>query len=387
MMKKYIRRTLSLKRNHFRFLIPGLMIFFVFFGSVSADEPDKNKIRTVVIDPGHGGKDPGTVGKKTKEKDIVLGIALKLGRYIEENLKDVKVVYTRKTDVFVPLHERAHIANKIDADIFISIHANADPKWRAEGTETYAMGPHKSDDNLEIAKLENSVILMEEDYQANYENFDPNSAESYITFTLLQNIHLKQELELASYIQNQFRERAKRKDRGVKQAGFLVLWQTAMPSVLVETGFLSNSEEEKFLASDMGQDYIASAIYRAFRDYKNDVEKNSVFYADNPAQTSDRSKDIRFKVQVTASRNSIPVESEYFKGLSDVEEFVVEDIYKYAVGNSSQYNEIVEYSQKVKKYFPDAFIIALKNNQIISLQQAMEELNKTNPITRKHNEN
>ena len=373
MMKKYISHTLSLKRNHFRFLISGLLLFFIFTGQTSADEPERNKIRTVVIDPGHGGKDPGTLGKKTKEKEIVLGIALKLGKYIQENQKDVKVIYTRKTDVFVPLHERAEIANKNNADIFISIHANADPKWRAEGTETYAMGLHKSEDNLEIAKLENSVILLEEDYTTNYENFDPNSAESYISISLLQNIHLEQSLEFASYIQNQFRERAKRKDRGVKQAGFLVLWQTTMPSVLVETGFLSSSEEEKFLASDMGQDYIASAIYRAFRDYKNDVEKNSVFYAVKNSEPVVNGNDIRFKVQVTASRNSIPLSSEYFKGLPNVEEFLVEDIYKYAVGNSNRYKDIVEYSQTVKKYFPDAFIIALKNGRIIPVNEAIEE--------------
>jgi N-acetylmuramoyl-L-alanine amidase len=373
MMKKYISHTLSLKRNHFRFLISGLLLFFIFTGQTSADEPERNKIRTVVIDPGHGGKDPGTLGKKTKEKEIVLGIALKLGKYIQENQKDVKVIYTRKTDVFVPLHERAEIANKNNADIFISIHANADPKWRAEGTETYAMGLHKSEDNLEIAKLENSVILLEEDYTTNYENFDPNSAESYISISLLQNIHLEQSLEFASYIQNQFRERAKRKDRGVKQAGFLVLWQTTMPSVLVETGFLSSSEEEKFLASDMGQDYIASAIYRAFRDYKNDVEKNSVFYAVKNSEPVVNGNDIRFKVQVTASRNSIPLSSEYFKGLPNVEEFLVEDMYKYAVGNSNRYKDIVEYSQTVKKYFPDAFIIALKNGRIIPVNEAIEE--------------
>jgi N-acetylmuramoyl-L-alanine amidase len=234
MMKKNTCHILSLQRNPIGVLVYSIVIIFLFTQKLQADEPDKNKIHTVVVDPGHGGKDPGTVGKQTKEKEIVLGIALKLGKYIEDNMSDVKVIYTRKTDVFVPLHERAEIANKNDADIFISIHANADPKWKAEGTETYAMGLHKSEDNLEVAKLENSVILMEEDYTTNYENFDPNSAESYIAISLLQNIHLEQSLEFASYIQNQFRERAKRKDRGVKQAGFLVLWQTTMPSVLVE---------------------------------------------------------------------------------------------------------------------------------------------------------
>jgi N-acetylmuramoyl-L-alanine amidase len=377
MMKKNTCHILSLQRNPIGVLVYSIAIIFLFTQRLQADEPDKNKIHTVVVDPGHGGKDPGTVGKQTKEKEIVLGIALKLGKYIEDNMSDVKVIYTRKTDVFVPLHERAEIANKNDADIFISIHANADPKWKAEGTETYAMGLHKSEDNLEVAKLENSVILMEEDYTTNYENFDPNSAESYIAISLLQNIHLEQSLEFASYIQNQFRERAKRKDRGVKQAGFLVLWQTTMPSVLVETGFLSNSEEEKYLASDLGQDYIASAIYRAFRDYKNDVEKNSVFYADNTVDppTASNTDDIRFKVQVTASKQSIPLSSEYFKGLSHVEEFVVENMYKYAVGNSKRYQDIVEYSETVKKYFPDAFIIALKNDKIIPVSEAIQETN------------
>lgn len=239
-----------------------------------------NKIRTVVIDPGHGGKDPGAVGSAGHEKDIVLAIGLKLGAYIRESFPDVKIVFTRDTDVFIPLHERAGLANKHDADLFISIHANANTKPEIDGTETYVMGMHKTESNLEVAKLENSVIFLEEDHSENYEGFDPNSSESYIIFELIQSIYMRQSLHLANNIQDQFRDRVQRKDRGVKQAGFLVLWQTAMPSVLVETGYITNRDEEKFMLSENGQDYLASAIFRAFRDYKTKLESSSVILPD-----------------------------------------------------------------------------------------------------------
>ncbi len=237
------------------------------------------KCRAVVIDPGHGGKDPGALGKHIREKDVVLAIGLKLGKYIEENFEDVKVIYTRSTDVFIPLHDRADIANKNKADLFISIHANSLPGSSATGTETFVMGEYKNSSNLEVAKKENAVITLEDNYTTRYEGFDPNSDDSYIVFSLLQKTYLYQSLEFAGFIQQQFRERAGRIDRGVKMAGFLVLWKTTMPSVLVETGFLTSSGEESFLGSDQGQDYIASAIYRAFKAYKEKIENNSHFEA------------------------------------------------------------------------------------------------------------
>jgi N-acetylmuramoyl-L-alanine amidase len=231
------------------------------------------RLKTVVIDAGHGGHDAGCLGASAKEKDVALAIALKLGQYIEETFPDVKVIYTRKTDVFIELMERAAIANKAKADLFISIHCNASPNKAAYGTETYAMGLHVSEANLNVAKRENSVILLEENYETNYDGFDPKSTEAYIIFSLYQNVNIDKSLSLASKIQTQFEERVKRFNRGVKQAGFIVLYKTNMPSILIETGFLSNPQEEKFLASDEGQVNVASAIFRAFREYKSEMEK------------------------------------------------------------------------------------------------------------------
>lgn len=230
------------------------------------------KIDTVVIDAGHGGKDPGTLGKNSREKDVALKIALKLGNYIQKNIPGVKVIYTRKDDRYLALDERADIANKNKADLFICIHANSLPGAPAYGTETYVMGLHKDKGNFELAKRENSVILMDENYEERYEGFDPTSPESYILFTLSQNAYQESSLKFAQKVESQFKSKVGRYSRGVKQAGFLVLWRTTMPSVLIETGFLSNSKEEGFLTSDNGQDLIASGIYRAFKEYKAEIE-------------------------------------------------------------------------------------------------------------------
>jgi N-acetylmuramoyl-L-alanine amidase len=229
------------------------------------------KIRTVVLDPGHGGKDPGTVGKSIKEKDVVLKIALKVGEYIEKSMPEVKVVYTRKTDKFIELNERAAIAMRNKADLFISIHANAISNPKTYGTETWVMGLHKSEENLAVAKRENSVIMYEDNYEQHYEGFD-NSTESIIMMSLIQNAYLESSVKFADKIEKQFKNKAGRHSRGVKQAGFVVLYKTATPSVLVESGFLSNETEEKFLGTDNGQELIASGIYRAFKEYKSEVE-------------------------------------------------------------------------------------------------------------------
>ncbi len=229
----------------------------------------------VVIDAGHGGKDPGAVGSRSKEKNINLAVALKAGKYISENLKDVKVIYTRNDDTFIGFAERAEVANRNKADIFISIHSNAMTDKRFTGAETYVLGQSMDDANLQVAMKENSVITFEQDYQTKYEGYDPNSVESFIIFSLMQNTYLKQSTEFATMIQDQFRDRVGRKDRGVRQAGFVVLWRTTMPSVLVELGFLSNPDEEKYLNSAQGQDYLASAIFRAFRDYKQTIDSRS----------------------------------------------------------------------------------------------------------------
>lgn len=223
--------------------------------------------KIIVIDAGHGGKDPGAIQNKVKEKDITLKIALKVGNYLTNNVKNIKVVQTRTKDVFVELNKRAEIANKNKADLFISIHVNSNKDKKIQGTSTYVMGLHKSQENLEVAVYENSSILYENNYKNTYNNFDPNSPESYIIFNLYQNQNLETSIKFAEKLQWQFKNKSKRFDKGVRQAGFLVLWQTTMPSVLVEVGFLSNADEAKFLSSEYGQDLIASAIYRAIKDF------------------------------------------------------------------------------------------------------------------------
>ena len=241
------------------------------------------KVKTVVIDAGHGGRDPGTSSSGVREKDIALKIALKVGAYIEENLPDVKVLYTRKDDRYIQLWERASIANRNNANVFISIHVNYNPMTSIYGTETYAMGTHVAGKNLTARKeeqemvdattqRENQVILDEENYEENYGGYDPNDPATQILFELFQSEYMEQSILLAQKIQNQFETRAKRKNRGVKQAGFVVLWKTTMPAVLIETGFISNSTERTYLNSDDGQTYLASGIYRAFAEYKKEME-------------------------------------------------------------------------------------------------------------------
>ena len=231
------------------------------------------RVQKVVIDAGHGGRDTGTTGRFSKEKEIALEIALELGKTIKRYLKDVEVLYTRTDDSFPSLVDRADLANKNGADLFISIHCNSAPySSRVYGTETYVMGLDKVAGNLEVAKRENRVILLEENYAENYEGFDPNSPESHILFSLYQNAYLENSLSLAQKIEHQFKTRAGRRSRGVKQAPFWVLWKTSMPSVLVETGYLSNPKEEKDLNDKLKQSYIASGIFRAFRDYKQEIE-------------------------------------------------------------------------------------------------------------------
>jgi N-acetylmuramoyl-L-alanine amidase len=228
-------------------------------------------LKTVVIDAGHGGHDSGCHGAAAYEKHVALSISLKLGKLIEQYFPDVKVIYTRKTDVFVELYRRAQIANENKADLFICIHCNSGPKT-AYGTETFVMGLHKSDDNLNVAKRENAVILQEDNYQRQYDGFDPNSAEANIIFSLYQNAFLDQSLYFAGSVQDELTGFAKRHNRGVKQAGFLVLFKTTMPSVLIETGFLTHGDEERYLKSEAGQDQIAEGILRAFKNYKTWID-------------------------------------------------------------------------------------------------------------------
>ncbi|MFH1295721.1 MAG: N-acetylmuramoyl-L-alanine amidase [Bacteroidota bacterium] len=333
-------------------------------------------INKVVIDAGHGGKDPGTVGRRTQEKYVALSIALKVGTLIQRNFRDVEVIYTRDRDRFIELHERAAIANRNKADLFISIHANANNIRTLRGAETYIMGLHRSQANLEIAKLENAAILLEADYTAKYEGFDPNSDESYITFSLYQNSNLESSSRFAAEIQEQMKDRVGLNDRGVRQAGFLVLYKTTMPSVLIEVGYLSHPDEENFLISEKGQEYIASAIFRAFRSYKNNVENRQTvapIHTGNQTTpiTSTTGNEVLFKIQLAASSDEISLSSPCFRGIKGVQMYRHNGMYKYTYGEEVDLDKAKQLQARMQaKGFTDAFIVAFRQGQRITLDQA-----------------
>jgi N-acetylmuramoyl-L-alanine amidase len=360
------------------------------------------KVQRVVIDAGHGGHDPGAVGKISKEKDIVLAIALKTGKLINENMKDVEVIYTRKTDVFVELHRRARIANEAKADLFISIHCNANKSTTPYGSETYVMGLHRSDANLAVAQLENASILLEDDYHVQYEGFDPKSPEGFIFFSMLQNAYLDQSLYLASGVQKYFRDVVNFYDRGVKQAGFLVLYKTTMPSVLIEAGFISNANEEKLLASEQGQNNIAKSIYNAVRDYKLSVEKGNKSFplAENiltkdisdystasqeqvnqsvennnttVAEKSQNASGLVFRVQFMISKTMIATSAKQFKDIPSVNYYLHQGMYKYTAGNESSFDKALKVrAEMVQRGYKDAFVVAFLNGERIDLNKARE---------------
>jgi len=361
-------------------LIFIVALAFLLLCSFSPNNPDKKWV--VVIDAGHGGKDPGAIGSNSREKNIALAVALKTGDYIEKNIENVTVVYTRKTDVFVELRDRAAIANKNNADLFISIHVNAVNARNTQGSETFIMGLARDRANLEVAMKENEVILLESDYTTKYENFDPKSPESYIMFTLMQNIYQQQSINLAAKIQDQFKNRVGRIDRGVKQAGFLVLYMTTMPSVLTELGFITNSAEERYLNSAQGQDYLASAIFRACRDYINEIDRRSGISAvrtegGNSASAGNSiTNGITFMVQIASSASRREMKPENFNGIGNLYEIVENNRFKYASGRFATYQEAVEYRKEIEKKIRDAFVIAVKDNKTIPLQQAIEQTRK-----------
>jgi N-acetylmuramoyl-L-alanine amidase len=254
-----------------KLLTPLLLSFLLIFGAFSPLNIRSTSLKIIVLDAGHGGKDPGCLGKHaTIEKDVALDITLKVGELIKKHMPEVKVIYTRNSDKFIELHDRAAIANKNNADLFISIHANAGPEGM-KGTETYCMGLHKSEQNLEVAQRENSVIKLEKKKNENYEGFDPSSPQSYILFSLYQNAYLHNSIRLAEKIEKEFKYES-RHSRGVKQAGFLVLWKTSMPSVLIETGFLSDPDDAAYLKNDWGRMNMAERIFCALEDYKRELE-------------------------------------------------------------------------------------------------------------------
>ncbi len=369
----------------------GLVIILTFLTPQFGSSTEKTKKKTVVIDAGHGGKDTGAVGNKSKEKDLVLSISLLVGKYLESNLPNVDVIYTRKDDTFIPLRERANIANKNNADLFVSIHVNSNKSNKPYGTETYRMGAHKTQGNLEVAQKENAVIVYEEDYQLDYEGFDPNSTESYIMFSMMQNIHLFKSLSMASYIEDEFKTKAKRKSRGVKQAGFLVLWLTSMPSVLVECGFLSNAKEETYLLSTQNQEFLASAIYRAIKKYiielekeEQDLNKLSVYETTStedvkeiiapttPSKEKSKSNS-SFRVQATSSSSQLGINHPIFSKYSVVYEYKEGNMFKYSIGSYVDYEEAKKEQPNIKKDFPGAFIIAFKGNNKITIKEALKE--------------
>ncbi len=341
-----------------------------------------NKTFVVVLDAGHGGHDTGNRGNGYYEKKISLNIALNLGKILER-YKGIKVIYTRKSDKFVKLVDRANIANKADADLFISIHCDAFTSSKAYGAGTFVLGLHANQRNFEIAKRENSVIFYEEDYEKNYDGFDPNNPESVISLTLMQETYSNQSIEAAANIQKSFVSNLGRKDRTVKQAGFVVLKYTYMPSVLVETGFLTNKREGAYLNSNKGQNEISKAIAKAIVNYKNLLEKGVVDQQlfdkkETPEKinvASNESKDIRFMVQLAASKNPIEPKSYNFKGLKNIVRQKEGNFYKYFFGDSKNYKLIQRERGKARRAgFKTAFIVSFKGNQKIKLSEALDAL-------------
>ena len=384
-----------------------------------------NKRFTLVIDPGHGGHDAGALGAISKEKNINLAVALRFGKYVEQNLPEVRVIYTRKTDVFIPLNERANIANRANADLFISVHTNALPAGKvARGFETYTLGMHRAKDNLDVAMRENSVISMEKDYQQRYQGFDPRSSESYIIFEFIQGKNMERSVELARMIQRGVCDGANRPDKGVHQAGFLVLRETSMPGCLIELGFITTPDEERLLNNDSRVDDIARGIYEAFAKYKNKYDKSvSVPYRakdseevnipkivpdQEPApktrvvtrgkqpkreeatpeqpkrevKKQEPKKDVKkaeiadapvFKLQIFVGSRNLRKGDAHFKGETDYDSFQEGNLVKYTLGASTNYNEIYRLRKEKLDKFPEAFIIAFKNGQKYDVNQAIRE--------------
>ena len=331
-------------------------------------------IKKVVIDPGHGGKDPGAISpNKNYEKTVVLKVSLLLGELIKKEFPDVEVIFTRKDDRFIGLAKRAKIANELGADLFISVHANAVDNLSANGFETWVLGLHKSKAALEVAKFENSAILMEENNQQTYSEFNPNDPDAYIALSMRQNAFLDQSLILANAIQKDSHTKLGLRNRGVKQAGFMVLYRATMPAVLLELGFLSNSKDEKLLISKTGQLKLAKHIFEGFKSYKNKydgVDKSLAVTEVNEDVTmldslsSSLSSGKLYKVQLATSSKKIPTLPENFNGLKDVEVYLSGDFYKYTYGNCKDYNSIVDKLKEAQKAgFNSAFTIQFKDGK------------------------
>jgi len=412
-----------------------ILILFFFSCSVFKSPGQKDSIqsqnfnvKTIVIDAGHGGHDPGCLGSSSQEKHICLSVALKLGRLIKAYFPNVNVIYTRDKDVFVKLHERANIANRNKANLFISIHANSAQNKLAFGTETYVMGTKYTDRNLELSKRENSVIFMEKDYKKNYDGYDPNSPMTNILMGLYQQEYLQSSINFATKVEHQFKTRNNRHSRGVRQRVLLVMYRTTMPSVLIELGFLTNKSEEELLKDKVGQSETAAAIFRAFAEYKLEIEgynpsqiiaKESKLFsqldsmitnilkvkigeekANEQLKKIESSKDsvakvikihkaeeakkeiekrnpknneVLFRVQITSSSKKIPLNSRKFKDVKEVFEYKSGEVFKYAVGNCVTQEEAMELQKKVRQTsFNDAFVVAFYKGNRVSVKKAKE---------------
>lgn len=352
--------------------------------------PRSRGLRTVVLDAGHGGHDPGCAGKHSREKEITLGLVKELGRQLKEKYPELNIIYTRTTDVFIPLHERASIANKAQADVFISIHCNYVKRPVVSGTETYVMGLHTAEENLNVAKRENSAILMEEDYGENYEGYDPNSPEGHIILSMYQNAFLEQSIQLAHFIEDEFQRTAGRSSRGVKQAGFLVLRRTSMPSVLIESGFLSNAQEEAYLLSIDGQKQMASCIGKAFGRYVAALPAIEDFLAvekgnSGPAASATTGQSITaantpaaevatiYRIQLGASQSGeLHKKNAVWKKVDGLEVIQEGKMYKYLSGKFSRYEEALEAKKSFHENgFPGCFVVAYRENRRIDVREAI----------------
>jgi N-acetylmuramoyl-L-alanine amidase len=389
-----------------------IKIFFISLFSFFVSQAFGAKKYTLVIDAGHGGKDPGTMTKTAKEKTINLNVALAFGRYVEQNCPDVKVIYTRKTDVFIPLHERAAIANRNKADVFISIHTNSVASKRpVSGLETYTMGMRRSDEKLSAAMRENDVVLIEDNFQQHYAGFDPRSPESYIIFEMINDANMLESVKLAQKIQRHACRTAKRENKGVKQDAFLVLRETSMPACLIELGYITTPSEEAYLTSKAGVDALARGIYQAFVEYKAERTGNAApptppappatepdepqpsqqepSQSSQPSQKSQQSQSPQlsqqpqqfqssqpiFKVQFLTCDRKLKTTDSQMKGLKDVDCYKDGSLWKYTVGSTTDYSEIRQLRRQVAKSFPQAFIVAFRDGARMDLDTAINEAN------------
>ena len=369
---------LNMQTKHKHIIVLLILTFITSLTGISTLEAQSDKF-VVVLDAGHGGGDPGNLGNGYKEKDIALKVTLEIGKALEK-IEDIKVIYTRKSDVFIELHERANIANKADADLFVSIHCNAHSS-QAHGTETFVLGEKNTGRNFEVAKRENEVIFLEDNYEEHYEGFDPSSPESTIALTIEQEVYVEQSVNLARKIEDNFISKAKRKSRGLKQASLLVIRNTYMPSVLVEVGFLTNNKEGPYLNTKSGQTKMAKAIKDAILSYKKEIDQNvgsSIIVTNEDEQDEPEAEpkvyeDITFKVQIAASSRDLATKPYNFNGLSELSKEKVGKLYKYYYGSTSDYNKAIQLQEEAKsKGYPSSFLVAYKDGKQIDVSEAIK---------------